>query len=61
MGFLPLFNRTVENRQESIGWRQGIGKEPQDGNQTRVATSTVALYVDTLTTRLSVPTSVYHF
>ncbi len=55
-GLLPLFDWTVGSRQEHIGWREGGGiKAPPDGNQTRVAASTVALYVGTLTTRLSVP------
>ncbi len=52
---MPLLDRTVENSQESIRWREGgvIGKGPRDGNRSRVATSTVALYVGTLTTRLT--------
>ncbi len=52
---------TVKSRQESIGWREGggIGKGPRDGNQTRIAVSTDVLYVDALTTRLSVPMITY--
>ncbi len=55
---MPLLDRTVENRQESIGSREGgvIGKGPRDGNRTRVTASTVALYVSILTTRLLVST-----
>ncbi|KAL1279008.1 hypothetical protein QQF64_025681 [Cirrhinus molitorella] len=49
-----LRNKTVERHQESIGWRKGSGmnKGPQDGKRTPVTVSTVALYIDGLTTRL---------
>lgn len=46
---------TVERPQESTMRRErdGIGKGPQDGNRTwSPCMSAVALYVDTLTTRL---------
>ncbi len=48
--------------QESIGWRErsGISKGPRGGNLTRVAVSTVALYVNTLTTWLSARTNFYY-
>ncbi len=44
----------MESWKESIGRRErsGIGKGPRGGIRTRVAVSTVALYVDALTTRL---------
>ncbi len=43
---LLLLDRTVECRQESIGWRErsGIGKGPRDGTQTLVAVSTFVLW-----------------
>ncbi len=45
LGGFYAFLRTVECRQESIGWRDvgggGLGKGPRDGNRTRVAVSTV--------------------
>ncbi len=52
---LLLLYRTVENRQEIIGRREGsgIGTGPRDGNRTWVAMSNVELYVGALTTRLS--------
>ncbi len=53
--FIPLMGRTVERWKESTGQREGSGtsKGPRDGNQTRVAASTTASYVDTPTTRPS--------
>ncbi len=40
---MPVMDRTVEDKQENIEWRDrnGISKGPQDGNQTQVAASCV--------------------
>ncbi len=55
---------TVERRLENFGRREGsrIGKGPQGVNRTLSVTErAVVLYVNALTMRLSVPTSVGNF
>lgn len=63
MGFYAIFiDRTVEttgNHWEERG--NGTDKGPRDGIRTRVAVSTVALYVDALTTKLLAPTHLLLF
>ncbi len=57
--FMPFhWDRTVERRQEITGRREGsvMCKRPSDVNRSRVAVSTVALYVYALNTKLLAPT-----
>ncbi len=51
--FFKQISQQVQVGHVDSWWREGsgIGKGPRDGNQTRVAASTVALYVGALTTR----------